>query len=89
MILTAALNTNLFFIVFIAILSSVISAVYYLVIIKVMCFDKEDHKINKIYITNNYNISSFFSFNISLISLMIVLFIFFDQDFIRFLNILL
>ena len=89
MIFTAALNNNLFFIVFIAILSSVISAVYYLVIIKVMCFDSEHHNINKNVITDNYNISAFYSFNISLISLMIILFIFFDQDLIRLFNIIL
>ena len=46
MVLSAALDSGYIFLTLIAILTSVISAVYYLNIIKVIFFDKSDYKIN-------------------------------------------
>jgi len=46
MVLSAALDSGYIFITLIAILTSVISAVYYLNIIKEVFFDKSDYKIN-------------------------------------------
>jgi len=46
MILSAALDNGYIFIILIAILTSVVSAVYYLVIIKQIFFDQPDYKLN-------------------------------------------
>ena len=46
MVISAALDNGYIFLVLVAILTSVISAVYYLGIIKQMFFDKSDYKIN-------------------------------------------
>ena len=46
MVLSAALDNGYIFLVLIAILTSVISAVYYLAIIKQVFFDKSDYKMN-------------------------------------------
>jgi NADH-ubiquinone oxidoreductase chain 2 len=86
LVLTAALNTNLFLIVIIAIITSVISAVYYLIIIKLMCFDNEKSMSN---IKNEYYISSFYSFSISLITLFTVSFMVFEGDLYRVIQIIL
>jgi NADH-ubiquinone oxidoreductase chain 2 len=85
MILTAALNEGLFLITLIAIITSVISAVYYLVIIKNMFFEKSEYKLNN---KNNFlfTISSYYSLIISIITLLIILFIFFDNELIYLLN---
>jgi len=90
LVLTAALNTNMFLIVIIAIITSVISAVYYLFIIKLMCFDDEIYKTNsnRNNIKNEYYISSFYSFSISFITLTLLLFIFFESDIYRILYII-
>jgi NADH-ubiquinone oxidoreductase chain 2 len=48
MVLSAALDNGYIFLTLIAILTSVISAVYYLNIIKQVFFDKSDYKINPI-----------------------------------------
>ena len=46
MVLSAALDSGYVFITFIAIITSVISAVYYLAVIKQIYFEKTDHKLN-------------------------------------------
>lgn len=48
MVLSAALDNGYIFMTFVAILTSVISAVYYLNIIKQMFFDKSDYKLNPV-----------------------------------------
>jgi NADH-ubiquinone oxidoreductase chain 2 len=81
MVLTAAINENIIFITLIGILSSVISAVYYLVIIKNMVFYSSDYKLND---NNNNNklirISSYYSSIISIFTLFILSFIFYDKE---------
>ena len=47
MVLSAALDSGYYFITFVAILTSVVSAVYYLSVIKQMFFDKHEYEINK------------------------------------------
>jgi NADH-ubiquinone oxidoreductase chain 2 len=85
MILTAALNEGLFFITLIGILTSVISAIYYLVIIKNMFFEESDYRLNN---KNNFafTISSYYSIIISIITFLILLFIFFDNELIFLVN---
>ena len=86
MILTAAIDNGFIFITFICIITSVISATYYLIIIKMIFFEKSDYILNNnllINKENNYIIASHFSFIISIFSLFIILFMFFDQEIYR------
>jgi NADH-ubiquinone oxidoreductase chain 2 len=90
MVLTAALDKGYILITFIGILTSVISAVYYLVIVKFMFFEKSIYKLNneiyksQLFINpNNVSMSSYLSFAISILTLFILLFMFFDQELIR------
>jgi len=93
MILTAAINNGFILTTFIAILTSVISAVYYLIIIKIMFFEQSNYVLNN---KNNlfnkpnhtYIISSYFSFIISVFTLLITLFMFFDQELLRLINLI-
>jgi NADH-ubiquinone oxidoreductase chain 2 len=93
MILTAAINNGFILTTFIAILTSVISAVYYLIIIKIMFFEQSNYVLNN---NNNlfnkpnhtYIISSYFSFIISVFTLLITLFMFFDQELLRLINLI-
>jgi NADH-ubiquinone oxidoreductase chain 2 len=57
MILSAALDNGYIFITLVAILTSVISAVYYLVIVKSIFFEKSDQKINPNF--NNLNVLAY------------------------------
>ena len=104
MVLSAALDNGYVFITLVAILTSVISAVYYLNIIKQMFFDKSQYEINlelnnnnlKAIVTNNsitYNtnnmiISSNLSLTISILTLVIFLFILNPQEWLSMANIL-
>jgi NADH-ubiquinone oxidoreductase chain 2 len=90
MVLITALDKGYIFTTFIAILTSVISAVYYLVLVKIIFFDQSIYKLNTEISKNqllinptNVSISSFFSFAISILTLFVLLFMFFDQEFIR------
>jgi NADH-ubiquinone oxidoreductase chain 2 len=102
MVLSAALDKGLVFISLVAILTSVIGAIYYLSIIKEMFFDLPEYKVNtslkeltlKGNVLNNENkviksinfdyrnisISSPISFIISTITLIILLFIFINKE---------
>jgi len=85
MVLSAALDNGYIFITFIAILTSVISAVYYLMIIKQMFFDKTDYEIDpnlRIILSEvkNLRLTNIFSITISVITLIILLFILSPQE---------
>ena len=101
MVLSAALDKGLIFLSLVAILTSVIGAIYYLSIIKEMFFSVSEYKINtvikdlvlrgnivnnKIKVKNvefnykNIAISSPISFVISIITLIILLFIFMNKE---------
>jgi NADH-ubiquinone oxidoreductase chain 2 len=79
MILTAAIDNGFIFITFIAILTSVISAVYYLVIVKFL-YDKEN--VYKLHSSIHYTIPSSLAFFISVLSMLILLFIFYEVNYI-------
>jgi NADH-ubiquinone oxidoreductase chain 2 len=95
MVLSAALDQGYFFLVLIAILTSVISAVYYLTLIKEMFFYSSEYKVNTFILSklpkftsnnlektgsHNIIISSPFAFTISIITLIILLFIFVNKE---------
>jgi NADH-ubiquinone oxidoreductase chain 2 len=82
MVLTAAINENYIFITLIAIITSVISAVYYLIIIKNMFFNISDYKLNANH-DNSITVSSYYSFIISIFTLFITFFMFFDKELIN------
>src|SRR6266568_153124 len=101
MILSAALDNGYIFMSLVAILTSVISAVYYLAIIKQIFFEKPSYKLNPVLNdlslncvisngktilkktmlkVNNIVISSSLSVIISILTLIILLFIFIPQE---------
>jgi NADH-ubiquinone oxidoreductase chain 2 len=115
MVLSAALDSGYVFLTLVAILTSVISAVYYLNIINQVFFDKPEYTINPeinninmhaslkgINVTNNtftvseeipykYNsiiLSSYLTITISVLTLVILLFIFMPQQWLNIANIL-
>jgi len=81
MILTSAIEQGYIFIVFIAILTSVISAVYYLVLVKIIFFEESIYKFKNNFFFMHMKIPSHLSISISLMTLFILCFIFFDQEF--------
>jgi NADH-ubiquinone oxidoreductase chain 2 len=97
MILTVAIDKGFIFTVIIAIITSVISAVYYLILIKNIYFEKTEYKINNKIIQNinkyievnnyvkqdNIILTSYISLIISIITLIIMLFILFDYEIIK------
>ena len=85
MILTIALDNGYLYSCLIAILTSVVSAVYYLVIVKTMFFEKNNFNYNK----DTYNffndkisftLTSYISFIISFLTNLILLFVFYYQE---------
>jgi NADH-ubiquinone oxidoreductase chain 2 len=100
MVLSAALDSGYIFLALVAILTSVISAVYYLNIIKQIFFDKPEYKINEeiknlnldaniiknntlkklTFNVDNIILSSPLTITISLLSLIILLFMFIPQE---------
>jgi NADH-ubiquinone oxidoreductase chain 2 len=102
MVLSAALDNGYIFLAIVAILTSVIGAVYYLNIIKEIFFYSPEYKINSLLENLNFNaniynnkniliksvtfnyknitISSFLSITISVITLIILLFIFMNKE---------
>lgn len=82
MVLSAALDNGYIFLSLVAILTSVIGAVYYLNIIKEIFFYPSEHEKDTLhnYIGQHVFISSPFSFTISIITLIILLFIFLNKE---------
>ncbi len=74
MVLTAALDNGKFFLVLVAILTSVISAAYYLTIIKTLYFD--DSQYNKSFAYTDLSLSNYLSLIISLLTIIILIFLF-------------
>lgn len=85
MVLKAALSQGYVFISFIAILTSVISAVYYLMIVRQMFFEKGDISENP---NTNITISEYLMDIISILTLLILLFIVFINEAFNFFNII-
>jgi len=109
MVLSAAIDNGYVFMALIAILTSVISAVYYLNIIKQVFFDRPDYKINPeveslnlhgniilnnvlkeklTFKSNSIVLSSYLTITISILTLVILLFIFVPQEWLSMANIL-
>jgi len=109
MVLSDALDSGYVFLTLVAILTSVISAVYYLNIIKQIFYDKSEYTLNPDLLnidlhanitknnvlleklrfnTNNIVLSSSLSITISVLTLIILLFIFIPQEWLSMANIL-
>jgi NADH-ubiquinone oxidoreductase chain 2 len=93
MVLSSAIDSGFIFMSIIAIITSVISAVYYLAIIKQIFFEKPDYILNpvlNIYMVNNKGIllSSSLSIVISILTFIIILFMFIPQEWLGVANIL-
>jgi NADH-ubiquinone oxidoreductase chain 2 len=89
MVLSAALDNGYIFLSLIAILTSVVGAVYYLNIIKEIFFYSPGHKLKTVDVNKStgstplsygYTISSPFSITISIITIVILLFIFMNRE---------
>jgi NADH-ubiquinone oxidoreductase chain 2 len=98
MVLSAALDQGLIILSLVAILTSVIGAVYYLSIIREIFFMDSEYMVNKSlssilfvketnksytkyeHLINSYSVSSAISFVISIITLVILLFIFINKE---------
>jgi NADH-ubiquinone oxidoreductase chain 2 len=87
MILSAALDNGYVFMSLIGILTSVIAAVYYLAVIKELFFEKNEYSLKN---TNSKSIflSSSLTSSISILTLIILLFIFIPQEFLYLTSIL-
>jgi len=97
MILTVAIDKGFIFTVIVAIMTSVISAVYYLILIKNIYFQKSDYKHNNKILQNinknvqiknyirydNIILSDYLSLTVSIITLIIIFFMFFDYEIIK------
>ncbi len=94
MVLSAALQDGFIFLAIIAVFTSVISAVYYLFIIKTMFFDLHTYKLNtkllkeKLPINTKIVLSNSLSITISILTLIIVLFMFMPDQLLFISNIL-
>jgi NADH-ubiquinone oxidoreductase chain 2 len=109
MVLSAALDNGYVFITLIAIITSVISAVYYLNIVKQIFFDKSEYIINPelenvdmyasitkkgilierlTFKCDNIILSSYLTISISVLTLIVLLFIFMPQEWLSMANIL-
>jgi NADH-ubiquinone oxidoreductase chain 2 len=102
MILISAIDKGYILITLIAIITSIISAVYYLALVKNIFFEKTDYRINDNFfkiiqkryksvmhlVEPNVTISSYLSSVISIITLILITFMFFDQELIRLISII-
>jgi NADH-ubiquinone oxidoreductase chain 2 len=86
MVLTTALDNNNILLVIVAILTSVIGAVYYLNIIKTIYFDQIEYK--QSYISIKISLSSYLSISISILSLLILFFVLISNEPLNLCNIL-
>jgi NADH-ubiquinone oxidoreductase chain 2 len=93
MVLSAALDKGYVFLSYVAIITSVISAVYYLNIIKQMFFDENEFNIstltnNTSLFSRNITVNSVLTVSISIITLIIMLFFLIPQEWLSLTNIL-
>jgi NADH-ubiquinone oxidoreductase chain 2 len=85
MILNIAISQGYIFTSIIAIITSVISAVYYLMIVRNLFFFNPELKKNNLLLSNNkdnISISSYYSVTISVLTLFIITYMYYDQEFI-------
>ncbi|MCZ6914203.1 MAG: hypothetical protein O7C59_06955, partial [Rickettsia endosymbiont of Ixodes persulcatus] len=74
------LDNGYVFITFIAIITSVISAVYYLVLVKSIFFEVKSYNEKRENMNENHTVSQHLSLTISILTLLIMLFLLFDQE---------
>ena len=86
MVLTTALDNNKILLVIVAILTSVISAVYYLTVVKTLYFDKAIYKKSYVYI--HVSLSNYLSIIISILTLAVLFFILIPNEPINLCNLL-
>ena len=97
MILTTSIDKGFIFLSIVAVITSVIGAVYYLWIIKIIVFDTNKNSIDNYYVKKisenlnleniNLKISSILPYTISILTLLILLYMFFEIDIITLINI--
>ena len=73
MVLTSALDNGKILLVLVAVLTSVIGAVYYLSVIKTIYFDNPEYKKSYIYV--DISLSNIFSISLGILNLAVILFI--------------
>jgi NADH-ubiquinone oxidoreductase chain 2 len=86
LVLTTALDNNKIILVITGVLTSVISAVYYLIIVKTIYFDKSQYKKSYIYI--DISLSNIYSITLSIINLGVISFIFMPNEILNLCNLL-
>jgi NADH-ubiquinone oxidoreductase chain 2 len=80
MILNIALSKGYIFTSILAIITSVISAVYYLMIVNKLFFSKSDLKKNMLFLEKNITISGYYSLIISILTILIVIYMYYGQE---------
>nr|YP_537103.1 NADH dehydrogenase subunit 2 [Paracoccidioides brasiliensis]AAY30327.1 NADH dehydrogenase subunit 2 [Paracoccidioides brasiliensis] len=89
MVLSSALQNGYFFLSLLAVLSSVLGAVYYLNLVKLMFFETHSYELKHLHLKPEiFYFSSSLSFIISLFTLIILLFIFLPDQLLQLSNIL-
>jgi NADH-ubiquinone oxidoreductase chain 2 len=86
MVLTTALDNNKVILVLVGILTSVIGAIYYLIVIKTIYFDKSQYE--KTYMYIDISLSNIYSITLSIINLGIISFIFMPNEILNLCNLL-
>jgi NADH-ubiquinone oxidoreductase chain 2 len=86
LVLTTALDNNKIILVLTGVLTSVIGAVYYLIIVKTIYFDKSQYQ--KSYIYMDISLSNIYSITLSILNLGIISFIFMPNEILNLCNLL-
>jgi NADH-ubiquinone oxidoreductase chain 2 len=86
MVLTTALDNDKTFLVLVAVLTSVIGAVYYLSVIKTIYFEKSEYEKSYIYV--EISLSNIFSITLAILNLAIVMFILIPNEILNLCNLL-
>lgn len=86
MVLTTALDNDKIILVLVAVLTSVIGAVYYLNVIKTIYFEKSEYERSYIYV--DISLSNIFSITLAILNIAIVTFILIPNEILNFCNLL-
>jgi NADH-ubiquinone oxidoreductase chain 2 len=86
LVLTTALDNGKIFLVITGVLTSVIGAVYYLIIVKTIYFDKSQYQKSYIYI--DISLSNIYSITLSILNLGVISFIFMPNEILNLCNLL-
>jgi NADH-ubiquinone oxidoreductase chain 2 len=86
MVLTTALDNHKTILVLVAVLTSVIGAVYYLTVIKTVYFDQTEYKKSYIYV--EISLSNIFSITLAILNLAVLMFILIPNEILNLCNLL-